>query len=175
MKFLFASLAAITNAAHLKEKANDHVVTMVKDVQVRDEGEGELPDYLTSDFGNHYPGAMGNYEEAVRAFQSSDTLWSQADYEERMETEAQLMVGIESIRGFLIQLDEDIHALESCIEVNTDEMRLSRFGISLSEQIVELHEDDLEVQNVRLGYLQERCKENQDRLDEDRAALVLYC
>ena len=127
------------------------------------------------EFAYRYPGAMGNYEEAVRAFQSSDTLWSQADYEERMETEAQLMVGIESIRGFLIQLDEDIHALESCIEVNTDEMRLSRFGISLSEQIVELHEDDLEVQNVRLGYLQERCKENQDRLDEDRAALVLYC
>ena len=134
MKYWFASLAAITNAATLKRE-DEHVVSMVKDVRVLDENEDgyELPDYLSSDFATRYPGAMGDYEEAVKAFQSTDSLWSQADYEERMETEAQLMVGIESIRGFLIQLDTDILQLESCIEVNADEMRLARFGISLSE------------------------------------------
>ena len=103
MKSLFASLAAITNAATLKG-ADEHVVSMVKDVRVLDENEEgfDLPDYLSSDFATRYPGAMGDYDEAVKAFQSSDALWSQSDYEERMGTEAQLMVGIESIRGFLI-------------------------------------------------------------------------
>ena len=115
---------------------------MVKDVRVLEDGDldYELPEYLSSDFAARYPGAFGDYGEAIKAFKSSDALWSQEDYEERMETEAQLMVGIESIRGFLIQLDTDILLLEECVEVNADSMRLARFGISLSEQIVELHE-----------------------------------
>ena len=50
----------------------------------------------------------GDFDAKVEEFDSCDEIWNQSDYEERLETEAELMVALEAIREALVVLDGDI-------------------------------------------------------------------
>ena len=67
---------------------------------------------------NNYIGNVptGNFEEQVSDFNEWNTIWKQQEYEERVNTEAQLMVALEALREALVGLDMDIDELNYCIE-----------------------------------------------------------
>lgn len=45
-----------------------------------------------------------------------EPIWHQRDYELRVNTEAELMVGLEALRSAVIYLEKDVHDLEDCQE-----------------------------------------------------------
>ena len=57
-----------------------------------------------SDYGDDHIGAIpsGAYHDQVHEFDTCEEIWDQEDYEQRLETEAELMIALEAIREALV-------------------------------------------------------------------------
>ena len=62
----------------------------------------------------------GDFYHDVHDFNVWEEIWSQAEYEERAQTEAELMIALEALREGLVDLDRDIDYLDDCIDSNDD-------------------------------------------------------
>ena len=71
---------------------------------------------------DHYPSELygdvptGDFWHKVDDFDTWEPIWEQGEYEERVQTEAELMVALEAIREALVDLDYDIDRLEDHID-----------------------------------------------------------
>ena len=71
---------------------------------------------------NHYPSELygnvptGDFWNHVDDFNEWEPIWEQGEYEERVQTEAEMMVALEALREALVDLDYDIDRLEDHID-----------------------------------------------------------
>ena len=100
----------------------------------------------------------GNFGERVSGFDHNDEIWNQSDYEERLETEAELMVALEAIREALVSLDKDIGDLEFCIENNAEYIEDNYDHINSNDGAIAACDIEIEEQELRLERLQGRCR-----------------
>ena len=77
---------------------------------------------------------------------SCDEIWNQEDYEERLETEAELMIALEAIREALVKLDYDITDLETCIETNAATISHNYDLIYANEHLIAINDAEIEAQ-----------------------------
>lgn len=94
MKFILATFAAA--AAAFDEPLDMHYDNI--------EEHGHLP--------------HGDFDYEVFDFNPWHEIWSQNEYEERVHTEAELMVSLEGLRESLVHLDHEIDDLQDCIDDN---------------------------------------------------------
>lgn len=82
-----------------------------------------------------------------------DETWGQNDYEERIETEAQMMVALEAIREELVHLDYEIDRVEDCIDDNHNDIDDNAYAIRKNND--DVHDNDAEIddQQYRLKRL----------------------
>ena len=59
---------------------------------------------------------MDDFDSRVENFDPCEEIWKQEDYDERLQTEAELMIALEAIREALVTVDNDLHNLELCIK-----------------------------------------------------------
>jgi len=64
----------------------------------------------------------GGFWNEVDHFNEWNPIWDQAEYEERIQTEAELMIALEAIRESLVDLDYEIDRLEDCISHNNEDI-----------------------------------------------------
>lgn len=64
----------------------------------------------------HYYSTLyeNDFVPRVEKFGMYDPIWSQRDYEVRINTEAELMISLEALRAALINLEGDVYDLEYC-------------------------------------------------------------
>ena len=71
---------------------------------------------------NHYPSELvgnvptGDFWNHVDDFNEWEPIWEQGEYEERVQTEAEMMIALEALREALVDLDYDIDRLEDHID-----------------------------------------------------------
>ena len=101
----------------------------------------------------------GDFDVKVDEFDTCDEIWNQSDYEERLETEAELMVALEAIREALVVLDSDIGELEHCIELNAEMIGDNYEHINYNDERITTNDAEIERQNQKLESLQWRCRD----------------
>lgn len=85
------------------------------------------------------------------------------------------MVALEAIREALVDLDYEIDHLEDCIDQNDYDIHDNYEDINRNDQGIDYNDREIDDQRYRLKRLQKQCRYCDDRLWEDREALVLYC
>ena len=118
---------------------------------------------------------MGDFWHQVDDFNEWEPIWEQGEYEERVQTEAELMVALEAIREALIDLDYDIDRLEDHIDQNADDIEDNHYHIRRNDDGIDENDHEIDDQRYRVKRLQKECRYCEARLGEDRDALVLYC
>ena len=68
------------------------------------------------------------------------------------------MIALEAIRVSLVNIDDEITALEVCINSNKNWISVNFEGIENSDRLVEANEEELESQLYRLEALQYQCR-----------------
>ena len=149
MKTFFATLFAAAATARYET------------VEYPTEVSGDVP---TGDFWNH-----------VDDFDAWKEIRDQHEYEERLDTEAELMIALEALREALVDIDRDIDDLDDCLSHCSECISENEEGVS--ENDAGCHENDVMcgVCEDRVRDLQARAQDVKDALAEDRAVLVLYC
>ena len=117
----------------------------------------------------------GNFEEQVHDFNEWNTIWEQQEYEERVNTEAQLMVALEALREALLGLDMDIDELDYCIEHNNEDLESNDEENDWNEHEIEENEHEIDDQEYKVRRIQKKCRSWAEHFDKDRAVLVLFC
>ena len=100
-----------------------------------------------------------DFQQQVDEFDDCDEIWDQEDYEERLQTEAELMIALEAIRGTLVELDEKITQLEECVELNQLDIGDNFEHINVNDQRIAENDIEIEKQKLRLEELQWRCRD----------------
>ena len=118
---------------------------------------------------------LGNFWDQVQDFNEWEPVWEQDEYEERIQTEAELMIAIEAIREGMVDLDYEMDYLEDGIDENHRDIDRNIDGINDNDYGIEYNDHEIDEQRYRLKRLQKQCRYSQARLDEDRDFLVLYC
>merc|ERR1712037_720181 len=85
------------------------------------------------------------------------------------------MVSLEAVREALVDLDYSIDRVEDCISDNAHDIYENDHGISDNDKGIDYNDQEIDDQRYRLKRLQKDCRYCDDRLWEDRDALVLYC
>ena len=85
------------------------------------------------------------------------------------------MVALEAIRESLVHLDYEIDELEDHIVENNREIGRNHDEIYDNDRDIDSNDEEIDEQRYRLKRLQKDCRYCDDRLWEDRDALVLYC
>jgi hypothetical protein len=97
-----------------------------------------------------------DFDEAVHENNVWEPIFHQEDYEGHLETEAEMMISLESLRGSITELLDDVQTLEACqekFEHDYDHI-LERF--EWSPQLITEFKD----QQYRVKYLQGECRHN---------------
>ena len=141
--------------------------------------EAQEPTYYDDDFYDSYgkPSNVptGDFWNQVDDFNEWNTIWDQSGYEERLATEADLMVALEALREALVDLDRDIDDLDDCISDNDEDISANDSCIERNDYDIQENDDEISDQENQVSRLQRQCRRCQEDLDEDRDALVLYC
>ena len=120
----------------------------------------------------------GDFWNQVDYFNEWEEIYDQEDYEERLHTEATLMIALEAMRDSLIHLDHQIDDLVDCISENDSDIDDNHYAIHDNEKGhpgIERNDDEIYHQQHRIHELQDRCRDCQRRQDIDRDFLVLHC
>ena len=133
--------------------------------------------YETKEYPTEVSGDVptGDFWNQVDDFDAWKEIRDQHEYEERLDTEAELMIALEALREALVDIDRDIDDLDDCLSHCSECISENEEGVS--ENDAGCHENDVMcgVCEDRVRDLQERAQEVKDALAEDRAVLVLYC
>ena len=104
---------------------------------------------------DHYGNVpTGDFNDQVWDFDEWKTIWEQPEYEERLHTEAELMIAMEAIREALVNLDMDIDELDYCIEHNDSDIESNDDDIHSNDDAIEENEDEIEDQFYYVRRLQ---------------------
>ena len=98
-----------------------------------------------------YPG--NDYDEKVHDFNVWDELFTQDDYESRVNEEADLMIALEALREAMIDLDYDIDRLEDHIDRNTHDIRDNTDHIRFNDDCIQDNGEEIEFQHHRVRRL----------------------
>ena len=133
--------------------------------------------YYEDTYDYDYPVTVptGDFYGQVDDFNAWDTVFDQISYEERLNTEADMMVALEALREALVDVDRDIDDLDDCISDNDHRISDNEGRIYDNDHGIEDNDDEIEDQQKRVERLQRQCRRCQNAIDEDRDALVLYC
>merc|ERR1712037_905837 len=85
------------------------------------------------------------------------------------------MVSLEAVREALVDLDYSIDRVEDCISDNAHDIYENDHGISDNDKGIDYNDQEIDDQRYRLKRLQKECRYCQDRLEEDRHFLELFC
>ena len=153
MKTFFATLFAVASAVPPEHKF--------------------YPEEASGDHFNDVP--TGDFWHQVDDFDAWKEIRDQHEYEERLGTEAELMVALEALREALVDIDHDIDIYEDCIEHCQDCISEHDEMVAQIEEECHDNADMCSDWEGRVRDLQERAADVKDALAEDRAVLVLYC
>ena len=117
----------------------------------------------------------GDFWNKVDDLNIWEEIWDQNEYEERVQTEAELMIALEATREALVDLDYDIDRLEDLIDENNRNIDRNAHDIHENDDAIDDNDHEIGDQQRRAKYLQRECQYCEARLLEDRDALVLYC
>ena len=117
----------------------------------------------------------GDYERRVRDFNEWEEVFTQQDYEARVNAEAEMMIALEALREAMVDLDYFIDHLEDDIRRNTRDIRDNIDEIRYNDKNIQANGEDIEFQQYRARRLQKECRYVQRELDQDRALLELHC
>jgi len=92
---------------------------------------------------HHIDIPTGDYWNQVDEFDAWKEIRDQHDYEERLDTEAELMIALEALREALVQIDADIDDLDDCISHNDDDISENDHGVEHNDH--EIHDNDSEI------------------------------
>ena len=155
MKTFFATLVAVAFADH------DHHQHQSYEHDDGADYHGNLP---SSDF-----------DRNVHEFNAWATINDQHAYEERLETEAELMIALEALREALVEIDHDIDDLDSCVSDNDDGISDNDHGRHHCDDEISENEDEISDQEDRVKDLQYRCRAASAAGNGYRNVLVLHC
>lgn len=128
------------------------------------------PDYDTEWANDKLPGP--DFNKQCYEFNTCEQIWDQDAYEYRVEVEAKLLVGIEALKESVQMLKVNMARSEQNIMDNNMSIRLNQRNIYANMDAIIT---SLPISQSRVGVLQGRARSAQGALDEDLAALVLYC
>ena len=117
----------------------------------------------------------GDYERRVRDFNEWEEVFTQQDYEARVNAEAEMMIALEALREAMVDLDYFIDHLEDDIRRNTRDIRDNIDEIRYNDKNIQANGEDIEFQQYRARRLQKECRYVSRELDQDRALLELHC
>ena len=117
----------------------------------------------------------GDFWNQVDDFDAWEEIYNQEDYEQRLNTEADLMVALEALREALVDLDHEIDDLDDCISHNDEDISENDDGIRDNDFGIQENDEEISDQESRIERMQRACRRAQDELDEDRDVLILYC
>lgn len=137
------------------------------------DGEDVHADHYESEVYGDVP--HGDFFGSVHDFNEWDEVWTQDDYESRINTEAELMVALEALREALVDLDYEIDYLDDCIDSNEEGIDDNSYGIHHNEELIEENTAEIDDQNYQVKRLQKACRKCQAAMEEDRDVLVLHC
>ena len=125
-------------------------------VAAADYHHGEYGYDHSTDYDANVP--TGDFWNQVDDFDAWREIRDQHSYEERLETEAELMVALEALREALVSIDHDIDDLDDCISHNDSDISENDDGIAANDYGI--HENDSEIsdQEDRIKDLQDRCR-----------------
>ena len=113
-----------------------------------------------------------DFNKQCYEFDTCDQIWDQSDYAARVEIEAKLLVSIEALKESVQLLKSNMALAEQNIMDNNMSIRLNQREIYRNmDSII----TSIPISQARVGVLQGRAHAAQMAIDEDLAALVLYC
>ena len=162
-------------SSHSEHYSDHH--TEYHDSHSEDDHYTPEPVHYEHDEGDYAHGDVptGDFWHQVDDFDEWEEIWSQEKYEERLETEASLMVALEALREDLVDLDHDIDDLYDCISDNDSGIDENDHGIHDNDHGIEQNDDEISDQEHRVERLQRQCRHCQEELDYDRDFLILHC
>ena len=133
--------------------------------------------YQPHRYGSEYPSNLPtpDFNCQVFDFDENEEFWDQEDYECRIRMEAEMLVALEQLKGAVATISWDVEYLESWLEEQGYECD------DVDGNNGELNDDcetnEVCTRNVEnaLWLLTNACRNAQRDLDENKAALVLYC
>lgn len=180
MKFAaaLASFVAISQAVTLESEADaapGHAHVHYDDTTPY-EGDAYYnnPGYVEPSYEHRYeetlPGA--DFNRHVYEFDNNKPVWDQNDYTERVKVEAEMLVALESLKESAMYLGYDLQELQDHIDYQRKQIGSNQDDIY---ENMEALIKEFDSQLARISGLQDNCHYSQQSLDDNRAALVLYC
>ena len=139
------------------------------------EGYWEYPNYVAPDYATEWsdgslPGP--DFNKQCYEFDTCNQIWDQDEYANKVEVEAKLLVSIEALKEAIQLLKLNMAAAEQNIMDNNMSIRINQRNIYANMDAIIT---SIPISQARVGVLQGRAHAAQMAIDEDLAALVLYC
>lgn len=99
----------------------------------------------------------GDFWNKVDDLNIWEEIWDQNEYEERVQTEAELMIALEATREALVDLDYDIDRLEDLIDENNRNIDRNAHDIHENDDAIDDNDHEIGDQQRRAKYLQREC------------------
>ena len=123
----------------------------------------------------HDVGPDNDFEHAVEDFNPWNPIFSQTDYEERIEEEAKIMTSLEALFDIIDHLDSEIEILEEDIRINAHIIEGHEAVIRNMRRASMIIDLSYEHQAKQVESLQQEARYVENALLEDKAFLTLYC
>merc|ERR1712228_598354 len=147
---------------------------LVESVAVATHDPSRHADYsYDHDYHGNVP--SGDFNHQVHDFNEWEEIRDQHAYEERLETEAELVIALEALREALVDIDHEIDELDDCISSNDSGISHNDDCIADNDHKISDNDSEIDHQRHRVEDLQSTCRRTQRDLDEDRDFLVLHC
>ena len=138
-------------------------------------GYFENPNYIAPDYSTEYSDGIlpgPDFNKQCYDFDTCHAIYDQDEYAYRVEVEAKLLVAIEGLKESVALLKMNMAAAEQNIMENNMSIRINQRNIYTNmDNII----TSIPISQARVGVLQGRAHAAQMAIDEDLAALVLYC
>ena len=89
--------------------------------------------------------ALDDFDRRVEEFDPCNEIWTQHDYDERLQTEAEIMIALEAIRMTLVTIDNDLHSLEICIKEADGMIDINYGFIETNQRSIQWNTEEVEI------------------------------
>ena len=170
----FATLCAISSAVAIEQ--SEHLNQIVAHPQ-----DDTLADYSyqrhIKTAGNIASSKKGgppspNFNKKVYHFEEKENIFDQKDYEERVRSEADLMIALEALKQSIVYSRDDVNNLRA--KILSERSKFQTIGQATTLQMQDLAQN-LQHFSVKRDKLFNEAAYSQHELDDNMEALVLYC
>ena len=123
----------------------------------------------------HDVAPASDFEQAVEDFNPWEPIFSQNDYEERIQEEAKVMTSLEALFDIIDYLDSEIEIIEEDIRIATQTIEEHEAIIRNMRRASMIIDLSYEHQAKQVESLQYEARYVENALLEDKAFLTLYC